>query len=110
MKDNNLSQISYSGINEIVQMMGKIGEDNKLIGDTFEKTINGFRENKSLSSKVITPSMDNMISLIKNLNEQFKSDIEAYCNFLTKEVNEGYLKADQSIESVWNNLKDIYNK
>lgn len=110
MKDNNLSQISYSGINEIVQMMGKIGEDNKLIGEKFKNTINSFASNKSLSSKVITPSMDNMINTIDKINEEFKTDIDAYCKFLTKEVNEGYLKTDKNLETIWENLKDIYSK
>jgi len=107
--NGNISKVSYQGINDVIARMEEIGNDNIAISDKFEEMINSFKNDKILSSKVITPAMENMVSSINRLNDKFKEDIEKYCEFLRKEVNQGYSNTDENVENIWTDLRNIYD-
>lgn len=107
--NGSISRVNYQGIIDVIAKMEEIGNDNVAIGKKFEDTINSFKNDKILSSKVITPTMEEMISSINSLNNKFKENIDKYCDFLRKEVNLGYANTDENVEDIWNNLKSIYD-
>ena len=106
--NGSMSKVNYQGIDEVIARMEEIGNDNVLIGKNFENIINSFKTDKSLSSKVITTSMENMVSSINSLNKEFKENIDKYCEFLRNEVNLGYTNTDENVKDIWNNLKNTY--
>ena len=106
--NGNMSKVRYQGIDDVISKMEQIGNDNVAIGKKFVDTINSFENDKSLSSKVITPTMESMIISINKLNNSFKENIDKYCDFLRKEVNQGYMNSDENVEKIWNNLRDVY--
>lgn len=107
--NQSISKVNYQGIDEVIADMESIGSNNVEIGKKFENTINSLKSDKSLSSKVITPAMENMISSINSLNKEFKDNIDKYCEFLRSEVSLGYLNTDENVEDIWINLKSVYD-
>jgi len=107
MKDTN---VRYIGIEEVIESLNRISNDNIEIGNTFKTTIENFKNNKSLSSKVITPSMESMIGKINKINLDVKEQSDRYAEFLSNEVKVGYGDTDKEISNLWIDLEEIYNK
>lgn len=108
--NNSVVKVRYEGVSKVIEDLQTIGNDNVSIGKRFENTINSFRDDKILSSKVITPAMEDMIKTINNLNSKMKENCDAYSEFLSNYVNKGYNDTDKNSSDLWVNLNKDSSK
>lgn len=103
-------KVRYEGVSKVIEDLQTISNDNVAIGKKFEEMINSFKNDKILSSKVITPAMEEMINKINDLNAKMKENCDAYCDYLSTYVIQGYSDTDNDSSELWSNLSNASSK
>lgn len=108
--EKSITKVRYEHILQASNDLKRIKESNVEIANKYKEIIDSFKNDKSLSSKIITPSMDNMISEIDEVNKNFKILAENFSEFLDTEILSGYKSMDTGIGHNMIDIQENDNK